>query len=42
MTDAYITLRLRQRGDRNAQPLIRNNKWWVKLLNSDFHQTANA
>lgn len=42
ITDAYITLRLRQRGDRNAQPLIRNNKWWVKLLNSDFHQTAIA
>lgn len=39
ISDAYTTLRLRQRGDRNAQPLIRNNPWWVKLLNSDFHQT---
>lgn len=31
LSDAYTTLRLRQRGDRNAQPLIKNNKWWVKL-----------
>ena len=44
LTDAYTTLRLRQRGDRNAQPLIPNNPWWVKLLKSDhpLHQTVNA
>lgn len=42
ITDAYTTLRLRKRGDRNAQPLIRNNTWWVKLLKSDFHQTSIA
>lgn len=44
LVDAYTTLRLRQRGDRNAQPLIPNNPWWVKLLKSDhpLHQTINA
>lgn len=44
ITDAYTTLRLRKRGDRNAQPLIRNNPWWVKLLKSDhpLHQTSIA
>ena len=42
LSDAYLTLRLRQRGDRNAEPLVRNNPWWVKLLKSDhpLHQTS--
>ena len=31
LSDAFITLRLRQRGDRNAQPVIPNNPEWVKL-----------
>lgn len=35
ITDAYTTLRLRQRGDSNAQPLIPNNPWWAKLLKSN-------
>lgn len=44
LSDAYTTLRLRQRGDHNAQPLIPNNTWWDKLLKSDhpLHQTINA
>lgn len=29
LVDACSTLRLRQRGDRNAQPQIPNNRYWV-------------
>ena len=40
LSDAYLTLRLRKRGDRNAEPLNPKNPWWVKLLKSDhsLHQ----
>lgn len=29
LQDACITMRLRQRGDHNAQPMIPNNRYWV-------------
>lgn len=44
LTDAYVTLRLRESGDRNAQPLIKNNKCWKHLCkyNPSLLETTNA
>jgi hypothetical protein len=45
LSDAYITLRLRERGDLYAMPQSRNNPYWSRIVESGwldhYMQTAN-
>lgn len=36
MSDAYLTLRLRERGDLYAMPQTRNNPYWIRIVESEM------